>query len=410
MTAPDLRVARGSLSASLGRAEVVALGVRPGSSVGAPTVLSDLDPTIDLTAHLRRASATGRAGEVTEIPLVDHGRSRTLLLVGVGDSTPGELRRASAAAARRAKGARRLVVDLGQRTATQVEAVAVGAGLAAYAFAVTSTPPDPSSRPVRRIDFTADASDASDASDNAAAAAAASAAVQRAAAVIDAVHLARDLTNTEPNRKSPRWLADRAVRAGESAGLAVSVVDADSLARRGFGGLSAVGAGSARPPVLVRLEYRPTSGGRRPPKHVVLVGKGITFDSGGLSLKPPEAMVAMKTDMAGAAAVLAAMTQLPNLGCEHRVTGLLALAENLPSGSAVRPGDVVTMYDGTTVEVLNTDAEGRLVLADALGLATTAASVPDCVVDLATLTGAASIGLGRRHAALYASDEQLGAQ
>jgi leucyl aminopeptidase len=186
----------------------------------------------------------------------------------------------------------------------------------------------------------------------------------------------------------------------------VRILDEADLAAQGFGGILAVGMGSAQPPRLIELSYTPAGAGPRTP-HVILIGKGITFDTGGLSLKPREPMVPMKTDMAGGGAVIAAMGALRDLGVRVRVTGLVAAAENMPSGSAQRPGDVITHYGGRTVEVRNTDAEGRLVLADALAYAVARLS-PDAIVDLATLTGAASLGLGRRHAALYATDDALG--
>jgi leucyl aminopeptidase len=186
------------------------------------------------------------------------------------------------------------------------------------------------------------------------------------------------------------------------------VRDEKALAAEDFGGLLGVGGGSSRPPRLVEMSYRPgrlRRPSRREP-HVVLVGKGITFDSGGLSLKPREAMVPMKTDMSGGGAVIAVLAALRDAGARVRVTGLVAAAENMPGASALRPQDVITHYGGRTVEVLNTDAEGRLVLADALAYAD-ARLDPDIVVDVATLTGAASRGLGRRHAALYSTDEPL---
>ena len=180
---------------------------------------------------------------------------------------------------------------------------------------------------------------------------------------------------------------------------------ADELASAGFGGIVAVGSGSARPPALIELSYDPP-GARQ---HIVLVGKGITFDSGGLSLKPNDGMVAMKTDMAGGGAVIAVMTALAELGVRSKVTGLVAAAENMPSGSAYRPGDVISQYGGTSVEVLNTDAEGRLVLADALAYAVGRGLEPDLLVDIATLTGAARVALGGIHAAVYSTSDSLAA-
>ncbi len=229
--------------------------------------------------------------------------------------------------------------------------------------------------------------------------------VARAVPTARAVHLARDLANTTSDIKHPVWLAAQARAVAKRSGLGIRVRDHRELATEGFGGIVGVGAGSARPPRLVELTYRP-EWVRRGSPHVVVVGKGITFDTGGLSLKPRDAMLGMKTDMAAAGAVLAAMSVLRELGVSVRVTALLALAENMPGASALRPGDVLRHYGGRTVEVFNTDAEGRLVLADALAYAD-ACLDPDIVVDLATLTGAASQGLGRRHAALFSGDDAL---
>jgi leucyl aminopeptidase len=218
------------------------------------------------------------------------------------------------------------------------------------------------------------------------------------------VALARDLTNTPSMTKSPAWLADEAARIAAAGDLSCRVWTEADLARDQFGGLLGVGSGSVRPPRLIELSYQP-AGARR---HVVLIGKGITFDSGGLSLKPSDSMKTMKTDMAGGAAVIATMSALAALGAPVRVTGLVAAAENLPSGTALRVGDVIRHYGGRTVEVLNTDAEGRLVLADALAYAD-AELAPDVMVDLATLTGAARVALGTVMAALYATDDGLAA-
>jgi leucyl aminopeptidase len=187
--------------------------------------------------------------------------------------------------------------------------------------------------------------------------------------------------------------------------VAVRLWSETELASAGFGGILAVGSGSVRPPRLIELSYQPA----RARLHVVLVGKGITFDSGGLSLKPNDNMKLMKTDMAGGGAVIAVMSALSALGVAIRVTGLIPAAENMPSGSAYRPGDVIEQYGGRTVEVLNTDAEGRLVLADALAYAA-ANLAPDRLVDVATLTGAARVALGSTHAALYATDKGLAAE
>jgi leucyl aminopeptidase len=314
-----------------------------------------------------------------------------VLLVGCGDGSVSAWRSMGAAAARRSAGQGSLAL-VSPQDAAAARAVAEGAGLAAYRYTLASRPAA-ATRPVRRVDLYR----------------APPSAVAQAAATVDAVHLARDLANTPADTLTPGRFAALALEVGQAAGLAVTVRDPDWLREHGFGGLLGVGTGSANPPALVEIEYSgaPAADGAAG-QPVVLAGKGITFDSGGLSLKPAEAMTSMKTDMSGAAAVLAVMAALPRAGVARRVHALLALAENLPSGSALRPGDVLRTHDGTTVEVINTDAEGRLVLADALGYAARTLGA-GTIVDLATLTGAASVGLGRKQAALYASDDALAA-
>ncbi|MBO0774580.1 MAG: leucyl aminopeptidase, partial [Actinobacteria bacterium] len=216
--------------------------------------------------------------------------------------------------------------------------------------------------------------------------------------------LARDLVNTGPSDLVPAALAAEAERVAAASGLAAEVLDEHALAAGGYGAILGVGQGSAHPPRLVRLEYAPP-GQAGAARTLVLAGKGITFDSGGLSLKPPKSMEWMKSDMGGAAAVLAALQALAALRPAVRVIGYLAIAENMPSGTAQRPSDVLTSYGGTTIEVLNTDAEGRLVLADAL--ARSAEDSPDLVVDVATLTGAQLVALGPRIAGVMSNDDAV---
>jgi leucyl aminopeptidase len=360
---------------------------------------------VDLDALLAGQSMTGEAGGVLVVPLARAQPPSRLLVVGVGAGEPADWRAAGAALARRAGGGGRLAV-VADPPPSGLRAFAEGLALASYRPSGTVTPGRPAS-PVAAFDDVVIVTDRADS--------AAHRAVASADVVARAVCLARDLANTPSLVKSPGWFAERAVEAAETAGLTASVLGARELAEGGFGGMCAVGAGSPRPPCLVQLSY---SGPADPAAvesgpigragHRVLVGKGITFDSGGLSLKPPGSMVGMKTDMSGAAAVLATMTALPALGVPGRVTGLLCLAENMIGAAAMRPGDVITCWGGTTVEVLNTDAEGRLVLAD--GLAYAAAVLrPDVLVDLATLTGAVTVALGRRTAGLFASDDGLAA-
>lgn len=218
-----------------------------------------------------------------------------------------------------------------------------------------------------------------------------------------AAWLARDLTNAPSSLKNPAWFAEQVVsEAARRPGLTVTVREPEQLRAEGFGGLLAVGGGSATPPCLVELSWSPPGATR----HVVLVGKGITFDTGGLSIKPREAMKLMRKDMGGAAAVIAATLAAADLALPVRVTALAPLAENAFSGSAYRPGDVITHWDGTTSESTNSDAEGRLVLADALGYAV-GTLAPDVVIDLATLTGANAVALGKKLACLYSHDDEL---
>jgi leucyl aminopeptidase len=227
--------------------------------------------------------------------------------------------------------------------------------------------------------------------------------VRRGEIVGEAVNLARDLANTPPDEKRPTTLAAKVKEVAESAGLTVSVWDQARLEKERFGGLLGVGKGSDDPPSFVILEHR--NGGDRPT--LALVGKGVTFDSGGLSLKPSASMEDMKSDMTGAAVVLAAMSAAARLGLKVNVVGYLAIAENMVNGQAMRLGDVLTIRNGKTVEVLNTDAEGRLILADALSYA--AEQKPASILDLATLTGACIVALGTRIAGLFSNDDLFAA-
>jgi leucyl aminopeptidase len=341
---------------------------------------------------LDACGATGKAGEVTPVAMRAGDKPRRLLLLGLGDESAADMRKAGAALGRRAAPERGMLAAaaLGQ-PAESVRAFAEGLLLGSYRFSLASGAVREGGPSQVRLLVSAGDQEST-------------AAVSAARAVAEAVALARDLANMPSSRKTPAWLAGEAAGVAAASGLAVRVREPGELAAEGFGGILAVGAGSAQPPCLIELGYYP----RGARTHVVLVGKGITFDSGGLSLKPADGMKLMKTDMAGGAAVIAAMSALAELGATARVTGLVAAAENMPSGSAMRPGDVVTHFGGRTTEVLNTDAEGRLVLADALAYADTVLE-PDVVVDLATLTGAARVALGGVLGALYASDDALAA-
>jgi leucyl aminopeptidase len=373
----------------LGSGAALAVPVIPAKR-GAPSVGAGAEVLrklrVDAAAALKAEKATGRAGEVTVIPIRRDGVD-LVLLAGVGDETRGALRKAAAAVVRKASGSKSLATTLTVgRDAGDVRAIAEALGLASYRFSSGAGKPPPLTR--AKLVVTDPAAVRRE--------------LKRAAVVTTAVHRARDLANTPSLTKSPAWLADQARELAEAAGVTVTVRDEAQLAAEGFGGILAVGKGSDHPPRFVEMTWAPAGAEH----HIVLIGKGITFDSGGLSLKPPDSMPGMKTDMAGGAAVIATMAALPDLDVRVKVTGLVPMAENMPGAASMRPGDVVRHYGGRTDEVLNTDAEGRIVLADALAYAVATLS-PDVVVDIATLTGAASVGLGKRHGALYATADSL---
>ena len=350
------------------------------------------------------AQLTGKAGQNAQAAARAGSATVRIVFLGMGDRSPRALRRAGGELGRvLRRGDRALASVVAGRPASEILAFAEGFLLGSYRYSEkSSSPADGETKAAElRLLVTPEGVHGSRETD---AAGEAAAVIAEAATVATAVALARDLTNTPSLRKSPQWLADAAAQMAAESGLSVRIWSDQELAAGGFGGLTAVGSGSDRPPRMIELSYTPPEARR----HVVLVGKGITFDSGGLSLKPNDGMKAMKTDMAGGAAVIAVMSALARLGVTDRVTGLVAAAENMPSGSAYRPGDILTAYGGQTVEVLNTDAEGRLVLADAIAYAD-AVLDPDQIIDLATLTGAARVALGGSFAALYSTSDDLAA-
>jgi leucyl aminopeptidase len=278
-------------------------------------------------------------------------------------------------------------------------AVAEGALLASYRFDTFRTGPHPATPEV----FTVVPDPAEPGDDSGTAAG-----VVRASRLAESVALARDLVNTPPSDLDPTQLATIIVdRLSGRDGVTVEVWDEERIVAERLGGLLGVARGSTQEPRLLRADYQPTDpveiDGHVP--HVALVGKGITFDSGGLSLKSPGGMETMKTDMGGAAAVFGAFDAATALGAPVRITAIAPITENMPSGSAIKPGDVLVTRNGKTIEVLNTDAEGRLVLADGLTLAVEAG--PDAIIDLATLTGAAVVALGKEIAGLFGNDDTL---
>jgi leucyl aminopeptidase len=372
---PTLRLA-GTVPA----AEVLAVPTRPGE--GAPELLGEVP--VDVTAVLAREKAKGEAGELVAVPVAER-----VLLLGTGDASAAALRKAGAALARRAASSPSLALDLRglEVSPAALRGLAEGLLLGSYGFTLKA-----SSEPKALRDITVVVRQV----------AALGPVLDRAVAVARATAVARDLVNTPSMDKTPAWLAAQAKALLK--GLTVRVRDDKELRSEGWGGVTAVGMGSARPPRVIEATY--DGGGSR---HVVLVGKGITFDTGGLSIKTNDGMLTMKSDMGGAAAVLATLRAVADLRLPLKVTALACAAENMPSGQAQRPSDVITQYGGTTVEVLNTDAEGRLVLADGLAYAARELG-PDVIVDVATLTGAMPIALGKKVAGLFSSDDALSAQ
>jgi leucyl aminopeptidase len=339
---------------------------------------------------LKQLGASSSVGEVCKIPGPDSVKAGLVVTVGLGASgqlSNETLRRAAGSAARALAGKKVVAMALPTTSPEQLTAVAEGGLLGAYAYDRYLTKKH---EPVGELVLLSSQPRGI-----------AKQAVAKAVTVADAVNYARDLVNTPPNDLYPESFADDVKARAKGTKVRVSVTDEKALQAQGYGGIMGVGQGSARPPRLVRLTYRPA----KAVAHLAFVGKGITFDSGGLSIKPANSMTTMKCDMSGAAAVAAATFAIAELGLPIRVTAYACLAENMPSGTATRPGDVLTMYGGKTVEVLNTDAEGRLVLADGI---TTANSVkPDLIVDVATLTGACVVALGAKIGGVFSNDEAL---
>jgi leucyl aminopeptidase len=346
-----------------------------------------------LLAALRGLGATGKAEEVTRLATLGAVPAPVVVAVGLGPVAetpdPEVVRRATGAAVRALTGSSTVALAL---SASGARPVCEGALLGAYSFDRYRTTSAVDHRPpVESLVLLAEQDGE-----------ALQAAVRRAEVVVRAVHLARDLVNTPPSDLHPEDLAEVARERAEAVGIEVEVLDEEALVDGGFGGIVGVGQGSANAPRMVHLSYRGGSGSG--PK-VALVGKGITFDSGGLSLKPAASMEEMKSDMGGAAAVVAGLTAVAELGLPVDVEAWVPMAENMPSGTAIRPSDVLTLRGGTTVEVNNTDAEGRLILADAIARA--CEDTPDVVIDVATLTGAQLVALGARTTGVMANDDEL---
>ncbi len=383
-------------------ADALVIGVFQGPDGPVPTPATG---EIDALAALTALGAAGKPEEITKILASGRLAAPVVVAVGLGADAGSagdsgqdrldyleRLRRAAGAAIRDLTAgpmsgrARKVALALPAGAPDEAEAVALGALLGGYAFRKYRTTGD-APGDVELILHT-EQDDA----------------VSRAKILAEAMTLVRDLVNTAPADMVPADLAAAAEQVAAAHGLGIQVLDENELAKDGFGGILAVGMGSAHPPRLARLEYTHPDADRT----VVFAGKGITFDSGGLSLKPPKSMETMKADMSGAAAVLAAVQAIAELKPAVNVVGYLTIAENMPGGGAQRPSDVITIYGGKTVEVLNTDAEGRLVLADAI--VRSGADGPSLLVDVATLTGAQVVALGGQTAGVMASDDALAAE
>jgi len=363
-----------------------------GAAVVAHGVTAD---TKDLPAGLSDSAvaleALGFTGAVGQVQLLP-ADGRLIAAVGLGPATDVDaaaVRRAGAALARAASGHKVVACDLaaasGLESGPAARAVVEGMGLAVYRFGYATAKKDPALSKVVLVGSTA---------------AAVRAGVDVGGAVVAGVSLARDLVNEPGGSLTPPVFANKVRRMARSVGLTVKVLDEAGIKRARLGGLLGVNRGSTQPPRFVELTYVPPG---RPSGTLALVGKGLTFDAGGLSIKSGTGMMEMKMDMGGAAAVVGAMSALPALAPRCRVKGYLPMTDNMLGGDATRPGDVLTIRNGKTIEVLNTDAEGRLVLADALSLASEAR--PDAIVDLATLTGACMVALGPKIAGLMGRHE-----
>lgn len=368
-------------------ADVLVIGV--SSSDSGPTLHSDDSAFDSIKSSLKALGVTGAEDEIRRLtPPAGSAKCVTLIGLGSAEVTPNVLRRAAGSATRQLTSVGSLAFALPTSNADDVLAILEGAAIGSYSFTrYRSQPKEAAKVPATDITVVTSVSGVDDLP-------------SRAAIIADAIHNVRDLVNMPPLDLYPETFASAAQDLAEGAPVTVTILGDKELADGGFGGIIGVGQGSTRSPRLVKVEYSPADA----TKHIALVGKGITFDSGGLSLKPGSSMAGMKYDMTGAATVLGVALAVARLGLAVRVTAWLCIAENMPSGSAIRPNDVLTIRGGKTVEVLNTDAEGRLVLAD--GLVAAGEENPDMIIDVATLTGAARVALGDRYVGTM-GDESL---
>ncbi|MDQ1656692.1 MAG: leucyl aminopeptidase, partial [Cryptosporangiaceae bacterium] len=389
MALVDVRLVTPGARKGAVRALVLPIAPASGDDAAAPAASAHPVPgplAASIEAFLSDVSHSGKEGEQRTLPRPGEKPS-SVQLIGIGDGGPAALRKFGAAAVRGAGDQTTITVAVPD--GADIRALAEAVLLASYRFTLASKAEPPA---LKRVDLVlADP-------------ASAEAGLAAAQATATATVFARDMANTPSAQKDPAWFAAQAVKATAKHGITSVVRDPARLAKEGFGGILAVGSGSARGPRLTELTWAP----RGAKRHVVLVGKGITFDTGGISIKPAQGMQLMKKDMSGGAAVIGAVLGAALLGLPVKVTALVPMAENMPGGTAYRPGDIIRHYGGKTSEILNTDAEGRVVLADALAYAASQLA-PDVLVDLATLTGAQGVALGKRIAALYTDNDELAA-
>lgn len=388
----DMTVAMLHLStvpASQIEADVLVIGVLKTDA--GPRLVDSSPDLASFAEALSIVGATGAQDEIFRIPASGIA-APAIAFIGLGDKdlSPEVLRYAAGSVSRQLRGAANIALSLGTTSTEDTLAVLEGAAIGAYSYdAYRSSTPEASKSVATAITVLSPVSDP--------------ALIERATIIASATHVTRDLVNEAPRELYPATFADRASQLATLDDVEVEVLAEKELEEGGFGGILGVGQGSSRGPRLVKISYNPAGA----TKHLALVGKGITFDSGGLSLKPGLGMIGMKFDMSGAATVMSVVEACAKLGTPVRLTAWLCLAENMPSGTAIRPNDVLTIRGGKTVEVLNTDAEGRLVMAD--GLVVASEENPDAIVDIATLTGAAIVALGNRYAGTM-GDKQLVAQ
>lgn len=369
---------------------VVGATASAGGAELAGGAAQEIDAALDgrLSEHLRDLSFKAKPGDVVTVPTMGRLPAKTIAVAGLGaaaEAGPAETRKTAGAAARRISDAATVAIAVHDAVDHPKAARAALEGILLGSYKFTAFKSEPRPPKLQSIQVLG----------------AAEADLEAGWTAAEATMRARDLINEPAGSLTPDALARKAAEMAEASGLACTIWEEDELRSRGFGGVLGVAQGSSQPPRFIQLHHRPAN----PRGKVVLVGKGITYDSGGLSLKDAKSMETMKTDMSGAAAVIAALGAIGKIGPDVEVLGLVPATENMPGGAAIKPGDVIEHYGGKTVEVLNTDAEGRLVLADALAFASE--QEPDAIVDVATLTGAIMIALGTRATGLFCNDDAM---